>query len=99
MLKNIRFEDYEDISAWSPKHWIRPYNYHILSYYKKYLMIIAMPLFYQTGHAQMAVLIVLQALEIVRFCLTRPFTSRSRNIIRLILELVLLMFFISSLSQ
>ena len=32
---------------WHPKHFFRPYNYHIVSFYKKYLMIIAVPMFYE----------------------------------------------------
>lgn len=31
---------------WSIRHWFRPYNYHLLSYYKKFCMMVALPVFY-----------------------------------------------------
>lgn len=46
-LKNIRYEEYEDLDRWSPTHIFRPYNYHIVAFYKKYLMIFSVALFYQ----------------------------------------------------
>lgn len=45
---------------WSPKHWFRPYNYHILSYYKKFCMIVSLPIFYDLPHFQPFVLLLLQ---------------------------------------
>lgn len=47
---------------WSWRHWFRPYNYHLLSYYKKFCMIISLPLFYDTPKWAAAVLIFLQLL-------------------------------------
>jgi hypothetical protein len=84
---------------WSPSHWLRPYNYHLLSYYKKFIMIISLPLFYSVLYAQMSVLFVLQLIEIVRFWFTWPFVSNKRNCFRLSLELALLLFFLINLIQ
>lgn len=61
-LKNIRYIEYDINQKWSVKHWFRPYNYHFLSYYKKFLMIIALPLFYNVQYAQMAILLTIQLL-------------------------------------
>jgi len=47
---------------WSVRHWFRPYNYHFLSYYKKFVMIIALPLFYNLQYAQMGILLAVQTL-------------------------------------
>lgn len=99
LLKTIRFEEYDVKEPWSPKQWFRPYNYHILAYYKKLMMIVSLPIFYHTTHAQAGVLILLQAAEIARFCFIRPFYKKWRNIYRLILECALEMFFISVLIQ
>lgn len=38
-------------------------------------------------------------METVRFCLTWPYISRRRNIYKLVLEIVLLLFFVISLVQ
>jgi hypothetical protein len=78
---------------WSPKHWFRPYNYHILSYYKKFCMIVSLPLFYELNHCQPAVLVMLQMLEMARFLATKPYYAKWRNIYRFTLELFLLFFF------
>ena len=51
-LKNIRFEEYESGEEWSVRQWLRPYNYHILSYYKKFTMLIALPIFYEFDYVQ-----------------------------------------------
>lgn len=59
-LSNLRFEEYDTTKEWSPRHWLRPYNYHILGYIKKFCMIICLPLFYNAKHAQAATLILLQ---------------------------------------
>lgn len=84
---------------WSVKHWFRPYNYHILSYYKKFLMMVSLPLFYGTQYAQIGVLMALQLFEIIRFVSIWPFKSKARNWIRLGLECLLMLFFISVLVQ
>lgn len=68
---------------WSPRHWLRPYNYHLLSYYKKFVMMISLPLFYSVTYAQMGVLLFIQIIELVRFWKTWPFTSDKRNYFRL----------------
>lgn len=62
-------------------------------------MIVSLPLFYHTLHAQAGVLIFLQALEIARFCYIWPFYRQWRNIYRLILECALMMFFICVFIQ
>jgi hypothetical protein len=67
---------------WSWRHWLRPYNYHILSYYKKFCMIISLPLFYDSPKWSAAILIFLQLLEIIRFVLTRPYYAQWRNVYR-----------------
>ncbi len=65
------------------KHWFRPYNYHIMSYYKKFLMMITLPIFYSTKYAQVSILIIIQTMEIVRFLIIWPFHQKARNYIRL----------------
>lgn len=80
---------------WSVKHWFRPYNYHLLSYYKKFCMIIALPLFYESKHYQISILIILQLLEMGRFVATKPFQSLWRNVYRFVLELSLLLLFLT----
>lgn len=62
-------------------------------------MVVSLPLFYHTLHGQPAVLIALQTLEILRFVLTWPFIKRWRNIVRLLLELCMLLFFVCILLQ
>lgn len=84
---------------WSPKHWLRPYNYHLLSYYKKFVMVISLPLFYPALFAQMGVLFSIQLLELFRFWKTWPFLSNKRNWFRLSLEFALLVFFLVNLIQ
>ena len=86
-------------ASWSPKIWFRPYNYHILSFYKKFLMMVSLPLFHEHIYAQISVLIILQVMEIVRFCLTMPFTSKLKNLFRLSMEIVLLLIFVLILSS
>ena len=63
------------------------------------MMIVSLPLFYHQTHAQAIVLIILQVLEMTRFCVCWPFFKLWRNIVRLVLESALLMFFISILIQ
>ena len=71
------------------KLWFRPHNYHILSYTKKFLMMLTFPLFFNYVYAQVIVLIVIQGLEIIRFIFTWPYASKWRNVARLFLESVL----------
>ena len=80
--------------AWSFRHWFRPYNYHLLSYYKKFCMIVALPVFYDSKHWQVSVLTVIQLMEIVRFVATKPYAACWRNVYRFILEMFLLLFFV-----
>lgn len=87
------------MEKWSPKHFFRPYNYHIVSFYKKYLMVICVVLFYEYPIYAAGFLIALEIFEIVRFVLTWPFASRKRNIIRLILEVIILVFFLTVFLQ
>lgn len=60
LLKNIRFVEYNVQEKWTVKHWFRPYNYYILSYYKTFLMMISLPIFYSTKNAQIVVLLIIQ---------------------------------------
>ena len=75
----------QPFQRWSPRHLFRTYNYHLLSYYKKFLMIVSLPIFYDYQMTQIGVLIALQVMETVRFCLTWPYISRRRNIYKLVL--------------
>ena len=52
-------------------------------------MMLAFPLFFYHGYAQISVLIVVQAFEILRFIITWPYNTKWRNIYRLVLEIVL----------
>lgn len=95
ILKNIRFEEFDYKKGCIPiKAYFRPHSYHIVSYVKKLLMMLTFPLFYVSGNTALCVLMVVQALEIARFCLTWPFAKRWRNILRLCLDVVLLLIFI-----
>lgn len=60
---------------------------------------IALPIFYSTKYAQVSILILIQAMEIIRFLVIWPFHKKIRNYIRLGLELCLLLFFVSILIQ
>jgi hypothetical protein len=62
-------------------------------------MIVSLPIFYHTVHAQAAVLCILQLSEIARFIVIWPFYKRWRNIFRLILECALEMFFLCVFIQ
>lgn len=61
-LKNIRFDEDKVYSGkWGIyKLWFRPHNYHILSYIKKFMMMLTFPIFYQFGYAQIIVLLIIQ---------------------------------------
>lgn len=48
-------------------------------------MIVSLPIFYEYPQTQIGVLIALQVMETVRFCLTWPYISRKRNIYKLLL--------------
>jgi len=45
-------------------------------------MIISLPIFYHIQYAQAAILIFLQLMELFRFCKTKPYFARWRNIYR-----------------
>jgi hypothetical protein len=78
---------------------LRPYNFHILSYYKKFVMMVSLPLFYNTEYAQMSILFTIQFMEIVRVWNVWPFQSKRRNWLRFSLEFALLFFFLVNLIQ
>lgn len=61
-LKWLRFDDEgSEKGKWGIfKMWLRPHNYHIQSYIKKFLMMLSFPLFYNFGFAQIIVLMVVQ---------------------------------------
>ena len=92
-LRDIRFEEYENLSPWSAKHLLRPYNYKVVSFYRVLLIIAAFLLFYGFSHGAISCLIVIQSLEIIRFLIIRPFSSLWRNFYQLLLEVTLLSFF------
>lgn len=73
---------------------MRPHNYHILSYIKKFLMMLTFPFFYHFSFLQISILIVLQAGELVRIAVSKPYLQRWRNISKLLLESVLLLLFV-----
>ena len=79
--------------------WIRPYNYHVLSFYKKILMMASLPIFHGYPKAQISALITIQSIEILRFCLSRPYSSAKKNIIRLISEVLLMLILIIILIE
>jgi hypothetical protein len=58
-------------------------------------MMVALPLFYDTKHWQISILILLQLLEMGRFLATKPYQARWRNVYRFVLESTLLCFFIT----
>jgi hypothetical protein len=62
-------------------------------------MMITLPLFYMTKNAQISVLMAIQFLEIIRFIVVWPFKSKVRNFIRLGLEIILMIFFITIIIQ
>lgn len=63
-LSKIRFEEYPLMNnpIWTPKIWFRTYNYHILSFYKKMLMMVCLPIFHGFPYAQIIAMIILQGL-------------------------------------
>lgn len=98
-LSKIRYKEYDISAGWSPRVWFRPYNYHILSFYKKFMMMICLPIFHEQPYTQTICLVLLQLAEILRFYFTWPFASRLRNIFRLFLELTLLTIFVLVLAS
>lgn len=60
---------------------------------------ITLPLFYDIPYAQISMLMIIQAAEIIRFAIVRPYSTTWRNFTRFILELVLLVFFTTVLAQ
>ena len=62
-------------------------------------MILSVPLFYAYPSVEMGILMAIQTFEIVRFCITWPFVSKCRNLVRLALEITLLLFFTTGLIQ
>lgn len=62
-------------------------------------MMISLPIFYETKNAQISVLLILQFLELVRFIIVWPYKSKIRNILKIGLEFMLMMFFMSIIIQ
>jgi hypothetical protein len=62
-------------------------------------MVTALPLFYSTTYAQMAVLCFVQLLEVIRVWTVWPFLSKRRNWLKLSLEISLFLFFLINLVQ
>ena len=98
-----RFEEYnvilsfiQDNGQWSWRHFFRPYNYHTLTFMKKVLMLGSIPIFYEYLILPVVVLIILQAIDITRFLLTIPYHKFWRNLLYFTLEVLLLIFFVSS---
>ena len=61
-LRDLRFEEYDHLSPWSPTHLLRPYNYKVFSFNRMVLIIAALSLFYGFSHGAITCLIVIQAL-------------------------------------
>ena len=57
-------------------------------------MIISLPLFYSSPQWEACILIVLQLLELIRFCITKPYYARWRNLFRFCLEMLALIMFV-----
>ena len=60
---------------------------------------ISLPLFYSTQYAQMAVLMVIQVMEIARVLYMKPFYTPWRNNIRIALDFILFLFFFCNIYQ
>ena len=72
-LRNTAYHEAETWEQhWSLRQLLRPYNYHILSFWKKFMMVAAVPLFYDHPTAAAAVLVTLQTMKLVRFILVWP---------------------------
>ena len=56
-------------------------------------MMVALPVFYESKHWQISVLIFIQAIEIARFIATKPYHALWRNVYRFILEAAIFAFF------
>ena len=94
MLKNIKYLEYRnDGNCYGFRNWFRPYNYTTVGYVKKFAMMMAFTSFYYESFAQPIALCIIQIGEIVRFCLTWPYAAKWRNIVRLVLEIILLAIF------
>ena len=99
-LRNIRFEEKEQSEECRHfKEIFEPYQFHVLSYYKKTLMLLTVCIFYPYPTVQIATLISLQLLEIIRFIIVRPYNSTLRNVARGFLEVALLILFSLVLGQ
>lgn len=86
ILKNIRYQEASSYGTCLPiRAYFQPQCYHIVSYVKKLLMMLVFPFFYDSGQAVLGLLVCIQLLEIVRFCVTWPFAKRWRNWLRLVL--------------
>ncbi len=84
---------------WSVRHWARPYNYPLFTFYIRILMLVSLPLFYDVQYAQISILIILQLFEVVRLLVVWPYAQRWRNLFKLGLDAILLMFFSTVMAQ
>jgi len=56
-LDDIRYAEYRQIE-WSFRHMFRPYNFRMLGYYRRILIVAAMPLFHNYRLAQVSFLVI-----------------------------------------
>lgn len=84
-LRDIRFEEYGLYPKWQCIHFLRPYNYQVLSFFRLALILASLPLFQNIVYGCVSCLIVFQSLEIVRFLLSWPYYTPWRNYFKLTL--------------
>lgn len=78
------------------RHFLRPYNYHTLTFVKKVLMLSAVPIFYDHLMYPVIIITFLQGMDLVRFLLTIPYHKMWRNVLYFTLEVILFVFFMST---
>ena len=61
-LRDIRYENYSKIQEWNIAHFLRPYNYQLLSFYRLILFLAALPLFQDFKDGCITCLMVIQTL-------------------------------------
>ncbi len=80
-------------TRWECSHFLRPYNFEILSLIRLALILASLPLFQSITYGCITSLLVIQFLEIIRFLLSWPYYSNWRNFYKLGLEFVLFIIF------
>lgn len=59
----------------------------------------AVMMFYEYPLVQISLLIALQILDLIRFIATKPYQSKIRNVVGVLLEIILLAFFALNLAM